>query len=102
MHSFETYNLLTLIRVLWPNSVFFLHKTTSTLFPITCVSQLSYLLFQTGEGLDNFWKVLLEGRNCSVPITKERFDLTSWYDPDDTKAGKSRTAKAALIDGYCL
>lgn len=70
------------------------------------VPQLSpsvlYLCFQTGEGLDNFWKVLVDGRNCSVPIPKERFDLTSWYDPDDSKPGKSRTAKAALIDGYVL
>ncbi|XP_040022747.2 phenolphthiocerol/phthiocerol polyketide synthase subunit C-like [Gasterosteus aculeatus] len=56
--------------------------------------------FPGGEGLDNFWKVLLEGRNCSVPIPKERFDLAGWYDPDDNKAGKSRTAKAALIDGF--
>lgn len=60
----------------------------------------SFFFVQTGEGLDNFWKVLLEGRNCSVPIPKERFDLAGWYDPDDNKAGKSRTAKAALIDGY--
>ncbi|XP_040921383.1 highly reducing polyketide synthase pks5-like [Toxotes jaculatrix] len=56
--------------------------------------------FPGGEGLDNFWKVLVDGRNCSVPIPKERFDLASWYDPDDNKAGKSRTAKAALIDGF--
>ncbi|KAJ4925467.1 hypothetical protein JOQ06_018197 [Pogonophryne albipinna] len=56
--------------------------------------------FPGGEGLDNFWKVLLEGKNCSVPIPKERFDISSWYDPDDNKAGKSRTAKAALINGF--
>ncbi|XP_056220382.1 uncharacterized protein LOC130161254 isoform X2 [Seriola aureovittata] len=56
--------------------------------------------FPGGEGLDNFWKVLVDGRNCSVPIPKERFDLAGWYDPDDNKAGKSRTAKAALIDGF--
>lgn len=60
------------------------------------------MYFQTGEGLDNFWKVLVDGRSCSVPIPKERFDLASWYDPDENKAGKSRTATAALIDGYCL
>ncbi|KAJ4925712.1 hypothetical protein JOQ06_018432 [Pogonophryne albipinna] len=57
-------------------------------------------LLSEGEGLDNFWKVLLEGKNCSVPIPKERFDKSSWYDPDDNKAGKSRTAKAALINGF--
>ncbi|XP_037613274.1 highly reducing polyketide synthase cm3B-like [Sebastes umbrosus] len=56
--------------------------------------------FPGGEGLDNFWKVLVDGRNCSVPIPKERFDVSSWYDPDDNKPGKSRTAKAALIDGF--
>ncbi|XP_029979050.1 highly reducing polyketide synthase SAT13-like [Sphaeramia orbicularis] len=56
--------------------------------------------FPGGEGLDNFWKVLVEGRNCSVPIPRERFDLASWYDPDENKPGKSRTAKAALIDGF--
>ncbi|XP_054621996.1 phenolphthiocerol/phthiocerol polyketide synthase subunit C-like [Dunckerocampus dactyliophorus] len=56
--------------------------------------------FPGGEGLDNFWKVLVNGRNCSVLIPKERFDLSSWYDPDDSKAGKSRTAKAALLDGF--
>ncbi|XP_041817791.1 highly reducing polyketide synthase srdA-like [Chelmon rostratus] len=56
--------------------------------------------FPGGEGLDNFWKVLVDGRSCSVPIPKERFDLASWYDPDENKAGKSRTATAALIDGF--
>uniref|UniRef100_A0A665X7T0 Mycolipanoate synthase-like n=1 Tax=Echeneis naucrates TaxID=173247 RepID=A0A665X7T0_ECHNA len=56
--------------------------------------------FPGGEGLDNFWKVLVDGKNCAVPIPRERFDLSSWYDPDDNKAGKSRTAKAALIDGF--
>ncbi|XP_053198817.1 phenolphthiocerol/phthiocerol polyketide synthase subunit C-like [Scomber japonicus] len=56
--------------------------------------------FPGGKGLENFWKVLVNGRNCSVPISKERFDLKRWYDPDDTKVGKSRTAKAALIDGF--
>ncbi|XP_068438440.1 phenolphthiocerol synthesis polyketide synthase type I Pks15/1 [Clinocottus analis] len=56
--------------------------------------------FPGGEGLENFWKILLDGRNCSVPIPKERFDVSSWYDPDENKAGKSRTAKAALIDGF--
>lgn len=54
----------------------------------------------TGEGLDNFWKVLVDGKNCSVPIPSQRFDLASWYDPDENKPGKSQANKAALIDGY--
>ncbi|XP_053269054.1 uncharacterized protein LOC128426215 [Pleuronectes platessa] len=56
--------------------------------------------FPGGEGLDNFWKVLVDGRNCSLPIPKKRFDFSAWYDPDENKAGKSRTAKAALLDGF--
>ncbi|XP_057681028.1 uncharacterized protein LOC130909008 [Corythoichthys intestinalis] len=56
--------------------------------------------FPGGEGLENFWKVLVSGRNCSVSIPNERFDSSAWYDPDDNKAGKSRTAQAALIDGF--
>uniref|UniRef100_A0A3P8ZRT2 Carrier domain-containing protein n=1 Tax=Esox lucius TaxID=8010 RepID=A0A3P8ZRT2_ESOLU len=58
------------------------------------------LCVHTGEGLDNFWKVLLEGKNCAVPIPNERFDCSQWYDPDNNKVGKSCTDKAALIDGF--
>ncbi|XP_072534904.1 phthioceranic/hydroxyphthioceranic acid synthase [Salminus brasiliensis] len=56
--------------------------------------------FPGGEGLDNFWKVLFEGKNCAVQIPVERFDWTQWYDEDDTKPGKSRTEKAAFADGF--
>lgn len=52
-----------------------------------------------GEGLDSFWKVLLEGKNCAVQIPLERFDQNEWCDQDDNKAGKSRTEKAAFADG---
>lgn len=41
----------------------------------------------------------MEGKNCVVDIPAERFDTTSWYDPDDSKPGKIQTKKAALIDG---
>ncbi|KAJ8010851.1 hypothetical protein DPEC_G00079420 [Dallia pectoralis] len=56
--------------------------------------------FPGGEGLDNFWQVLLEGRNCAVDIPEERFDRTFWYDPDHSKPGKMQTTKAAFIDGF--
>ncbi|KAM6953792.1 phthioceranic/hydroxyphthioceranic acid synthase [Aplochiton taeniatus] len=56
--------------------------------------------FPGGEGLENFWKVILEGRNCVVDIPEERFDRTYWYDPDHNKPGKTHTTKAALIDGF--
>nr|XP_032642069.1 highly reducing polyketide synthase PKS6-like [Chelonoidis abingdonii] len=56
--------------------------------------------FPGGEGIENFWQVLVEGRNCTVEITPERFNTTEWYDPDDTKPGKICTTRAALIDGF--
>ncbi|KAL7373403.1 hypothetical protein ABVT39_005995 [Epinephelus coioides] len=55
--------------------------------------------FPGGEGLDNFWRVLLEGKNCVVDIPAERFDTTFWYNADDSKPGKTQTSKAALIEG---
>ncbi|XP_036420039.1 phthiocerol/phenolphthiocerol synthesis polyketide synthase type I PpsD-like [Colossoma macropomum] len=55
--------------------------------------------FPGGEGVDNFWKVLLEGKNCTVEIPNERFDRSYWYDSDQNKLGKTYTARAALIDG---
>lgn len=55
--------------------------------------------FLLGEGLDNFWRVLLEGKNCVVDIPAERFDPSLWYDRDASKPGKIQTTKAALIDG---
>ncbi|XP_053098310.1 uncharacterized protein pks1 [Pangasianodon hypophthalmus] len=53
-----------------------------------------------GDGLDNFWKVLVDGKNCAVDIPEQRFDVTQWYDPDDTILGKIQTTKAAFIDGF--
>ncbi|XP_056614338.1 phenolphthiocerol/phthiocerol polyketide synthase subunit B-like isoform X3 [Triplophysa dalaica] len=55
--------------------------------------------FPGGEGLENFWRVLINGKNCAVQIPNDRFDLSQWYDSDDSKPGKTYTAKAALIDG---
>ncbi|CAM4521353.1 unnamed protein product [Lepidochelys olivacea] len=56
--------------------------------------------FPGGEGIENFWKVLVEGRNCTVEITPERFNTREWYDPDDNKPGKICTTRAALLDGF--
>uniref|UniRef100_A0A3Q2NRI6 Mycocerosic acid synthase-like n=1 Tax=Fundulus heteroclitus TaxID=8078 RepID=A0A3Q2NRI6_FUNHE len=56
--------------------------------------------FPGGEGLDGFWKVLREGRNCVVDVPAERFDSSFWHHADSNEPGKSLTAKAALIDGF--
>lgn len=52
-----------------------------------------------GEGLDNFWKVLLEGRNCAVDVPAERFDAAFWCSADESEPGKTQTTKAALVEG---
>ncbi|XP_075443768.1 phthioceranic/hydroxyphthioceranic acid synthase-like [Ascaphus truei] len=56
--------------------------------------------FPGGEGIDNFWKVLVDGRNCTGEIPAERFDTKIWYDPNSNKSGKICTTRAALIDGF--
>ncbi|XP_030623444.1 uncharacterized protein LOC115806718 [Chanos chanos] len=56
--------------------------------------------FPGGEGLENYWKVLVEGRNCTVEIPDERFDSTFWYDSDESKPGKTQVTKATLIEGF--
>ncbi|XP_028606069.2 mycocerosic acid synthase-like [Podarcis muralis] len=54
--------------------------------------------FPGGEGIDSFWKVLENGRNCTTEIPPERFNIREWYDPGDDKPGKIRTTRAALLD----
>ncbi|XP_078391134.1 phthioceranic/hydroxyphthioceranic acid synthase-like [Cetorhinus maximus] len=56
--------------------------------------------FPGGEGIDNFWKVLLEGRNCVVDIPPDRFDTKFWHDTDDNIAGKMITKRACFIEGF--
>ncbi|XP_078056372.1 phthioceranic/hydroxyphthioceranic acid synthase-like [Mustelus asterias] len=56
--------------------------------------------FPGGEGIDNFWNVLLEGRNCVVDIPPDRFDYKLWHDTDDNKAGKMITKRACFIEGF--
>ncbi|XP_044150162.1 highly reducing polyketide synthase PKS6-like isoform X1 [Bufo gargarizans] len=55
--------------------------------------------FPGGEGIENFWKVIFDGRNCTTEIPEERFDLKKWYDSDHTKPGKMYTSRAAFADG---
>ncbi|XP_072507906.1 phenolphthiocerol/phthiocerol polyketide synthase subunit C-like [Notamacropus eugenii] len=56
--------------------------------------------FPGGEGIDNFWQVLVEGRNCTTEISHERFNVEQWYDPDENIPGKSVTRRAALAEGF--
>ncbi|XP_077349933.1 uncharacterized protein LOC143998019 [Lithobates pipiens] len=55
--------------------------------------------FPGGEGLDNFWKVIVEGRNCTSEIPEERFNSKRWCDLDNTKPGKICTSRGAFLEG---
>lgn len=63
------------------------------------IKKLDVVCFILGETLDNFWSVLLKGKNCVLDIPAERFDTSFWYNADGAKPGKTQTAKAALIEG---
>ncbi|RLW11715.1 hypothetical protein DV515_00001416 [Chloebia gouldiae] len=54
------------------------------------------------SGIDNFWKVLEEGKNCTVEIPPERFNAKEWYDADGNKPGKICTTRAALLNEFNL
>ncbi|XP_072010196.1 phthioceranic/hydroxyphthioceranic acid synthase-like [Engystomops pustulosus] len=55
--------------------------------------------FSGGEGIENFWKVIFEGKNCTTEIPEERFDLKKWYNADQNKPGKIYTNRAAFVEG---
>ncbi|XP_066483707.1 phthioceranic/hydroxyphthioceranic acid synthase-like [Tiliqua scincoides] len=54
--------------------------------------------FPGGEGIDCFWKVLEDGRNCTTEIPPERFSMRVWHDPHYNEPGKMHTTHAALLD----
>ncbi|KAJ7322223.1 hypothetical protein JRQ81_018510 [Phrynocephalus forsythii] len=56
--------------------------------------------FPGGEGIDSFWKVIENGRNCTREIPPEKINIREWYYPHDNKLGKIRTTHAALLDEF--
>ncbi|KAM4027211.1 mycolipanoate synthase-like [Anomaloglossus baeobatrachus] len=55
--------------------------------------------FPGGEGIENFWKVIFNGINCTTEIPEDRFDYKKWYDAEQTKPGKMYTSRAAFVNG---
>ncbi|XP_056375353.1 uncharacterized protein LOC130273108 isoform X2 [Hyla sarda] len=58
-----------------------------------------YKFVPGGEGIDNFWKVIVEGKNCTIEIPEERFSVQHWYDAESGKTGKICTTRAAIVEG---
>ncbi|XP_020656818.3 phthioceranic/hydroxyphthioceranic acid synthase [Pogona vitticeps] len=56
--------------------------------------------FPGGEGIDCFWKVIENSRNCTTEIPPERFIIRERYDPNDKKQSNIRTTHAALLDEF--
>mgnify|MGYP000990964870 CR=1 FL=1 len=53
--------------------------------------------FPGGESLEEFWRLLREGRDAVVPFGNERFDFSSLYDPDPAADGKLYVRAAGLL-----
>ncbi|MBL8756426.1 MAG: SDR family NAD(P)-dependent oxidoreductase [Planctomycetes bacterium] len=54
--------------------------------------------FPGGESLDEFQRLLTQGRDAVAPIPRDRFDVDEYYDPDPNAAGKLYVREAALLE----
>lgn len=50
------------------------------------------------ENLESLWKALVEKKDMSIPIPKERWDNDAIYDPDPLRPGKTHAKTAAFLE----
>jgi polyketide synthase PksN len=55
--------------------------------------------YPQAENLQEFWRNLQEGRDCITEIPPERWDHKLYYDPDQSKGGKSYSKWGGFIAG---
>ncbi|WP_428242464.1 SDR family NAD(P)-dependent oxidoreductase [Gynuella sp.] len=53
--------------------------------------------FPGARDVDEFWKLLIEGRDCVAPIPPQRWNAQDYYDPTPGKEGKSCSKWAGLL-----
>ncbi|KAH0627537.1 hypothetical protein JD844_003341 [Phrynosoma platyrhinos] len=54
--------------------------------------------FPGGEGIDNFWQVLIEGKNYVQEIPPERFDTRDWFNAFDNRLFGINDVEAECMD----
>lgn len=54
--------------------------------------------FPGANGPDEFWKLLLEGRDAITTVPADRWDADAFYDADPQTPGKMHTREAGFID----
>jgi acyl transferase domain-containing protein/acyl carrier protein len=47
---------------------------------------------------DEFWRLLMEGRDANVEVPADRWDIDAFYDPDPAAPGKMYTRRAGFLD----
>ncbi|WP_244967359.1 SDR family NAD(P)-dependent oxidoreductase [Streptomyces cacaoi] len=47
--------------------------------------------YPMADDVDEFWRNLLEGRDCITEIPEDRWDRDRWYDPDPAAPGRAHT-----------
>lgn len=53
--------------------------------------------FPNADNLDEFWELLVNGRNAVDEVPKERWDLEQWFDPNPATEGKISTRFGGFI-----
>ncbi|XP_072176746.1 probable polyketide synthase 1 [Diadema setosum] len=73
------------------------NKTSWGYFPIAVVG-IGTRHAGGANTTDDFWKVLLEGKECIQEIPADRWVIDNFYDEDQTRQGKMVTRRCGLIE----
>ncbi|HKO55065.1 MAG TPA: SDR family NAD(P)-dependent oxidoreductase, partial [Thermoanaerobaculia bacterium] len=58
--------------------------------------------FPQANDLEEFWRNLVEGRNCIGEVPRNRWDLHAFHQAGEAIAGKTNCSWAGMLDGYDL
>lgn len=53
--------------------------------------------FPGAQDLDEFWNLLKNGENHVTEVTKDRWNVDAFYDPDPDAPGKTYVRKVGLV-----
>ncbi|MEU0880583.1 beta-ketoacyl synthase N-terminal-like domain-containing protein [Lentzea sp. NPDC005914] len=55
--------------------------------------------YPEGEEPDEFWQMLLDGKDCVTEVPRDRWDAEAMYDPDRTRVDRTFTKWGSFLDG---